>query len=101
MRALREIRIASRGRGTDRGGVRLPSRAVLGDDGMVVKGVPRHPIVEDGVVIYANATILGRITIGRGSVIGGNVWLTRSVPEGSVISQALVRDHHVGDGGGI
>jgi serine O-acetyltransferase len=44
------------------------------------KGALRHPIVEDGVVIYAGATLLGRITIGRGSVIGGNVWLTHSVP---------------------
>jgi serine O-acetyltransferase len=40
------------------------------------------------VVIYAGATVLGRITIGRGSSIGGNVWLTRSVPEGSNITQA-------------
>ena len=46
------------------------------------------PIVEDEVVIYAGATVLGRVTIGRGSVIGGNVWLTRSVAPGSVITQA-------------
>jgi serine O-acetyltransferase len=39
-------------------------------------------MVEDDVVIYAGATILGRVTIGRGSVIGGNVWLTHSVPPG-------------------
>ncbi|MGQ3057333.1 MAG: serine O-acetyltransferase EpsC [Nevskia sp.] len=57
-------------------------------DGSLVKGQPRHPIVEDGVVIYAGATLLGRITIGRGSSIGGNVWLTRSVPPGSQITQA-------------
>jgi serine O-acetyltransferase len=44
--------------------------------------------IEDDVVIYAGATILGRITIGKGSVIGGNVWLTQSVPAGSVITQA-------------
>src|ERR1041384_5161027 len=48
--------------------------------GRPVKGIERHPSVEDDVVIYAGATILGRVTIGRGSVIGGNVWLTRSVP---------------------
>ena len=48
--------------------------------GALRKNYPRHPIVEDDVVIYAGATILGRITIGRGSSIGGNVWLTRSVP---------------------
>ncbi|SEQ39485.1 serine O-acetyltransferase [Solimonas aquatica] len=58
------------------------------DSGALRKNQPRHPIVEDDVVIYAGATILGRITIGRGSVIGGNVWLTRSVPPGSQITQA-------------
>ncbi|MFX6334746.1 serine acetyltransferase, partial [Acinetobacter baumannii] len=57
-------------------------------DGSLVKGIARHPIVEDDVVVYAGATLLGRITIGRGSVIGGNVWLTHSVPAGSNISQA-------------
>jgi serine O-acetyltransferase len=62
-----------------------------GDDGMLVKGLPRHPVVEDDVVVYAGATVLGRITIGRGSTIGGNVWLTRSVPPGSHITQADAR----------
>ncbi|MCV2361238.1 serine O-acetyltransferase [Paucibacter sp. TC2R-5] len=57
-------------------------------EGHVQKGLPRHPVVEDEVVIYAGATILGRITIGRGATIGGNVWVTRSVPAGSHISQA-------------
>jgi serine O-acetyltransferase len=57
-------------------------------DGNPLKGQPRHPIVEDEVVIYAGATVLGRVTIGRGAVIGGNVWLTRSVAPGSVITQA-------------
>ena len=56
--------------------------------GVLEKGQPRHPIVEDDVVIYAGATILGRITIGRGSTIGGNVWLTRSVPPNSNVTQA-------------
>lgn len=60
-------------------------------DGVLVKGIARHPIVEDDVVIYAGATILGRITIGKGSTIGGNVWLTYSVPEGSQITQAQMR----------
>lgn len=59
--------------------------------GHLVKGQPRHPIVEDDVVIYAGATVLGRITIGRGSSIGGNVWLTHSVPPGSHISQATLQ----------
>nr|WP_218583778.1 serine O-acetyltransferase EpsC [Pseudomonas akapageensis] len=58
------------------------------EDGQLQKGQPRHPIVEDDVVIYAGATILGRITIGKGSTIGGNVWLTRSVAPGSNLTQA-------------
>ncbi len=57
-------------------------------DGTLVKGIPRHPILEDNVTVYAGASILGRITIGRGSVIGGNVWLTHSVPAGSRIVQS-------------
>ncbi len=60
-------------------------------NGVLVKGEPRHPIIEDNVVIYAGATILGRITIGRDSTIGGNVWLTQSVPAGSNITQAQMR----------
>ncbi|MDV6343861.1 serine O-acetyltransferase EpsC [Nitrosomonas sp. Is37] len=69
--------------------------------GALVKGIPRHPIVEDDVVIYAGATILGRITIGRGSTIGGNVWLTRSVPAGSHITQAQMRHEIFESGAGI
>lgn len=69
--------------------------------GVLVKGEPRHPIVEDDVVIYAGATILGRVTIGRGSTIGGNVWLTRSVPSFSNVSQANALDELIVDGGGI
>lgn len=61
------------------------------EDGTLQKGLPRHPIVEDDVVIYAGATILGRITIGKGSTIGGNVWLTRSVPPGSNLTQASLQ----------
>ncbi len=88
--------------------VRLYQAVTLGakrfatdEHGALVKGGARHPIVEDDVVIYAGATILGRITIGRGSSIGGNVWLTRSVPPGSSISQAQVRNEDFHDGGGI
>ena len=69
--------------------------------GVLVKGNARHPIVEDDVVIYAGATILGRITIGKGTTIGGNVWLTHSVPPNSNISQAYVRSELFHDGGGI
>ena len=63
-------------------------RFTVGDNGELTKGQQRHPNVEDDVVIYAGATILGRITIGKGSVIGGNVWLTHSVPAGSNVTQA-------------
>jgi serine O-acetyltransferase len=63
-------------------------RFEVGGDGELRKSYPRHPIVEDDVVIYAGATILGGITIGRGSSIGGNVWLTETVPPGSRITQA-------------
>ena len=57
-------------------------------EGKVVKGAARHPVVEDDVIIYAGATILGRIVIGRGSTIGGNVWLTEDVPPNSFVTQA-------------
>ena len=60
-------------------------------DGSLVKGQPRHPVIEDNVVIYAGATILGRITIGHDSIIGGNVWLTHSVPPNSNITQAQIQ----------
>lgn len=80
-------------------GVRLYQAVTLGakrfptdEDGHLIKGHARHPIVEDDVVIYAGATVLGRITIGKGSTIGGNVWLTQSVPAGSNVSQALNRN---------
>lgn len=57
-------------------------------DGTLTKGLPRHPIVEDDVVIYAGATILGRVTLGRGCTIGGNVWLIHDVPPGAHVTQA-------------
>ncbi|HEX5659523.1 MAG TPA: serine O-acetyltransferase EpsC [Polyangiales bacterium] len=73
-------------------GVTLGARNFPRDgEGVLVKGAPRHPVIEDDVVIYAGATILGRITIGRGSTIGGNVWLTRSLPPDSHIAQAQLR----------
>jgi serine O-acetyltransferase len=78
--------------------VRLYQNVTLGaksfptdEDGSLKKGLPRHPIVEDDVVIYAGATVLGRVTIGRGSVIGGNVWLTNSVPPNSQVTQASLQ----------
>ena len=69
--------------------VTLGAKSIPTDgDGHAVKGQPRHPVVEDEVVIYAGATVLGRVTIGRGAIIGGNVWLTRSVAPGSLVTQA-------------
>ena len=74
-------------------GVTLGAKSfTLDENGNPVKGsIPRHPIVEDNVVIYANATILGRITIGKGSVIGGNVWITNDVPPNSKIVQSRTK----------
>jgi serine O-acetyltransferase len=69
--------------------------------GALIKNAPRHPIVEDDVVIYAGATILGRVTIGKGSSIGGNVWLTHSVPPGSTITQAKALSESFDGGAGI
>ncbi|HEU0230289.1 MAG TPA: serine O-acetyltransferase EpsC [Burkholderiaceae bacterium] len=66
------------------GAKRFPADA----DGSLKKGLPRHPIVEDDVVIYAGATILGRVTLGKGAVIGGNVWVTEDVEPGAALSQA-------------
>ena len=88
--------------------VRLYQAVTLGakrfptdENGVLIKGNARHPIVEDDVVVYAGATILGRITVGAGSTIGGNVWLTRSVPPGSNITQAQVRNEVYVAGAGI
>ena len=83
-------------------GVTLGARSFpLDQDGRPIKGIPRHPIVEDDVVIYSGATLLGRITIGRGSVIGGNVWLTHSVPPNSRISQVSVNEPKVSSGSSV
>ena len=69
-------------------GVTLGAKSFpLDADGKPIKGIDRHPVVEDDVVVYSGATILGRIVIGRGSSIGGNVWLTHAVPPGSKVTQ--------------
>ncbi len=61
-------------------GVTLGAKSFpLDANGNPIKGIPRHPILEDNVIIYANATILGRITIGKGSVVGANVWVTKNM----------------------
>ncbi len=72
-------------------GVTLGAKSfALDDAGNPVKGVPRHPIVEDDVIVYSGATILGRITIGKGSVVGGNVWLTHSIAPMTRVMQGKV-----------
>jgi len=55
--------------------------------GALVKGIPRHPIVDDDVIIYSGTTVLGRVRIGKGSIIGGNVWLTHDVEPGTIVVQ--------------
>lgn len=82
-------------------GITLGAKRFKSDDrGALVKGEARHPIIEDDVVIYAGATILGRVVIGRGSTIGGNVWLTHSVPPNSHIMQAHPRSERIENSGG-
>jgi serine O-acetyltransferase len=69
-------------------GVTLGAKSFPNDkDGHPIKGIPRHPIVEDNVIIYAGAAVLGRITIGAGAEIGGNVWVTKDVPPGERLTQ--------------
>ncbi len=101
-------------------GVVIGETAVIGNHVMIYQGVtlgaksfqydseghplnlPRHPILEDNVTVYSNASILGRITIGHDSVIGGNVWVTEDVPPHSRILQAGPRTHlGFADGDGI
>ncbi|HPI22638.1 MAG TPA: serine acetyltransferase, partial [Spirochaetota bacterium] len=83
-------------------GVTLGAKSFPMDDkGNPIKGIPRHPIVEDDVIIYSGATVLGRVTIGRGAVIGGNVWLTRDVPPGGRIMQGAPDENGFSGGGGI
>lgn len=83
-------------------GVTLGAKSFPTDaQGRPIKGRPRHPIVENDVTIYAGATILGRITIGRGSSIGGNVWVTRSVPPHSTLTQSPARKETFEGGSGI
>ncbi|CAG9582163.1 serine acetyltransferase [Leishmania major strain Friedlin] len=91
-------------------GVTLGARSFPTDEktGERIRDLPRHPIIEDGVTLYANAVVLGRVTIGERSTIGGNCWVVRDVPPFSAIVQ---RSHHVlqphermfleGDGSGI
>ena len=73
-------------------GVTLGAKSFpLDDNGNPIKGIPRHPILEDNVIVYSNATILGRITIGRGATIGGNIWVTEDVAPEARILQSKAR----------
>lgn len=69
-------------------GVTLGAKSFpLDEKGNPIKGIPRHPIIEDDVIIYSNSTVLGRITIGRGSIIGGNLWVTKGTEPGEKLMQ--------------
>ena len=69
-------------------GVTLVAKSFpLDEKGNPIKGIPRHPIIEDDVIIYSNSTVLGRITIGRGSIIGGNLWVTKGTEPGEKLMQ--------------
>ena len=72
----------------------------LDDEGHPID-IPRHPIIEDNVTIYSNSSILGRITIGHDTIVGGNIWLTRSVPPYSKIVQTRAIELALTDGAGI
>lgn len=83
-------------------GVTLGARSFpLDEHGNPIKGQKRHPNLEDDVIVYSGATILGDITIGQGSVIGGNVWLTQSVPPHSRVTQSISKTETFEAGGGI
>lgn len=60
------------------------------ENGNAIRGVPRHPVLGDHVTVYSNATLLGRIRIGEGAMICGNVWITEDVPAGATVSQQTI-----------
>lgn len=82
-------------------GVTLGAKSFKYDEQGNMLNIPRHPILEDNVTVYSNASILGRITIGHDSTIGGNIWLTHSVPPYSRILQSKAVDAGFQDGAGI
>lgn len=83
-------------------GVTLGARSIpLDESGWARRGLQRHPTLGDNVTVYSGASILGPVTIGNGSVIGGNVWLTSSVPEGSRVQQQAPRQSRFQQGEGI
>lgn len=73
-------------------GVTLGAKSFpLDEEGRPIKGIARHPILEDEVIVYSNATILGRITIGRGATVGGNIWVTENVPQNARLVQSKAK----------
>ena len=69
-------------------GVTLDAKSFpLDENGNPIKNIPRHPLLGDHVIVYSNATILGRVSIGSGAVIGANVWLTHDVEPGTVVQR--------------
>ncbi len=79
-------------------GVTLGAKSFpLDENGHPIKGIPRHPILEDNVIVYSNATILGRITISKGTVIGGNIWVTQGTKPGEQLVQAKQRKGNIKD----
>ncbi len=82
-------------------GVTLGAKSFKYDENGNILNVPRHPIIEDHVTVYSNASILGRITIGHHSTIGGNIWLTHDVPPYSRILQSKAVDASFSGGLGI
>lgn len=83
-------------------GVTLGAKSFPADEnGNPIKGIKRHPIVEDNVIIYSNSSILGRIRVGKNSIIGGNIWITGDVAPGSRIVQRRPKADEFKDGAGI
>lgn len=75
-------------------GVTLGAKSFPKDEhGLPMKGLPRHPIVEDDVTVYSGATVLGRVTVGKGAVIGANVWVTDDVPPGAKVLRASIGEN--------
>jgi serine O-acetyltransferase len=76
-------------------GVTLGAMSFPRDErGRIIKGGKRHPTIEDHVTIYAEATILGDIVIGAGSIVSGNAWVTKAIPPGSVVAPSTPRSKH-------
>jgi serine O-acetyltransferase len=83
-------------------GVTLGAKSFSYDEEGKPLNIPRHPILEDHVTVYSNTSILGRVTIGHDTVIGGNIWLTHDVPAHSrIVQQKAVEAPYFANGEGI